>query len=164
MPNGCLIRHLFCQESPTGVERNDPATIIVGRASKILDSDQDLLAVKSASDTDIVSHLFQDHWPTRGKQYHPTDSTAHFREKHVSWIVGAISTIAVAALLIGSIAVLSVVSNQDQQPGWIAGFTVLFALSLVLLSNAKRVEVFAATAAYVAVLVVFMSNNQNQPG
>jgi len=43
------------------------------------------------------------------------------------------------------------------------GLYSLFASSAVLLSNAKRVEIFAATAAYMAVLVVFVSNNQIQP-
>jgi hypothetical protein len=106
-----------------------------------------------------VSRFLQDHWPARGKQFHPTYSTAHFKEKHVSWIVGAISTIIAATLLIGSIVVLNFVKNRDQRLIWIAGFTLLFALSVVLLSSAKRVEVFAATAAYMAVLVVFVSNN-----
>lgn len=138
--------------------------ILVGQAQRVLDSEQDLLALKSALDTDVVSRFLQDHWPARGKQFHPTHSTTYFREKHVSWIVGTISTIAAAALLIGSIAVLNVVTDQNRRLGCIAGFTLLFALSVVLLSNAKRVEVFAATAAYAAVLVVFMSNNQIQPG
>lgn len=41
----------------------------------------------------------------------------------------------------------------------IAAFTVLFAVSVGLLTNAKRVEIFAATAAYAAVLVVFVSGD-----
>lgn len=134
--------------------------VIRGQAEKILNSKQDLLALKSASDTDTISRFLQDNWPSRGKQFHPKHSTAHFKEKNVSWVVGIISTIAAAALLIGSIAVLNIVGNQNRRIGWIAGFTLLFALSVVLLTNAKRVEVFAATAAYVAVLVVFVSNNQ----
>ncbi|CZR63603.1 uncharacterized protein PAC_13500 [Phialocephala subalpina] len=38
-------------------------------------------------------------------------------------------------------------------------FTALFALSVGLLTNAKRVELFASTAAYAVVLVVFISGN-----
>ena len=41
----------------------------------------------------------------------------------------------------------------------IAGFTVLFAASVGLLTNAKRAEMFASTAAYAAVLVVFVSGD-----
>ena len=39
-------------------------------------------------------------------------------------------------------------------------FTVLFAGSVGLLTAASRAEVFAATAAYAAVLVVFVSGNR----
>jgi hypothetical protein len=126
----------------------------------VLDSEQDLLALKSAADTDLISRLLQDHWPSRGKLYNPAHSTSHFQEKHASWAVAAISSVVAAALLIGSIAILNKVSDSGRRIGWIGGFTLLFALSISLLTNARRVEIFAATAAYVAVLVVFVSNNQ----
>lgn len=38
-------------------------------------------------------------------------------------------------------------------------FTTTFAGSVGLLTNASRTEVFAATAAYTAVLVVFLGGN-----
>ena len=38
-------------------------------------------------------------------------------------------------------------------------FMMLFAASVGLLTSARRVEIFAATAAYAAVLVVFVSGN-----
>ena len=41
----------------------------------------------------------------------------------------------------------------------IGNFTVIFAGSVGLLTSASRAEVFAATAAYAAVLVVFVSGN-----
>ena len=37
-------------------------------------------------------------------------------------------------------------------------FTTLFAASVGILTNARRAEVFGATAAYAAVLVVFVSS------
>ena len=40
-------------------------------------------------------------------------------------------------------------------------FTLLFSASCSLLTQAKRQEVFAATAAYAAVLVVFLGNTSN---
>lgn len=129
----------------------------------MLDSEQDLAALKSAADTDLISRLLQDHWPSRGRQFNSSHSTAHFEEKHVTWAVAAISTIIAAGLLIGSIAILNKVSDPGRRIGWIAGFTLLFALSITVLTNARRVEIFAATAAYVAVLVVFVSGNQVAP-
>jgi len=41
----------------------------------------------------------------------------------------------------------------------IAGFTVLFAASVGLLTNARTVEVFGGTAAYAAALVVFVGSD-----
>ncbi|QDS74421.1 hypothetical protein FKW77_005988 [Venturia effusa] len=134
--------------------------ILVRASQKILEHEQDLLAIKSATDTDLVSQLLQDHWPFRGKLLNPSHSTAHFEEKHVTWAVAAITTMIAASLLIGSIATLSKVSSPGRRIAWIAGFTICFALSIAVLTNARRVEIFAATAAYVAVLVVFVSGNQ----
>ena len=46
----------------------------------------------------------------------------------------------------------------------IAAFTLLFGLSLRFLTNAKRAEIYGSSAAYAAVLVVFVSGNLGQPG
>lgn len=43
--------------------------------------------------------------------------------------------------------------------GLIAGYTVAFAMTIGLVTSAKRAEIFAASAAYAAVLVVFVSGN-----
>ncbi|KAF2434200.1 hypothetical protein EJ08DRAFT_676152 [Tothia fuscella] len=81
--------------------------------------------------------------------------------KRVELAVTFISTCAAAVLLIGAILALFFVS--DRKPGArlgiLAGFTMFFALSLAMLTNARRQDVFAATAAYAAVLVVFVSGN-----
>lgn len=49
--------------------------------------------------------------------------------------------------------------NKHALLGMISGWTVLFAACVGLLTNAKRDQIFAATAAYAAVLVVFVSGN-----
>lgn len=66
------------------------------------------------------------------------------------------SFIVAAVLLIGAIATLYFIRNPGARLGTIAAFIVLFALSVSVLPNAKRAEVFAAAAAYAAVLVVFV--------
>ena len=50
-------------------------------------------------------------------------------------------------------------SRPGMKLGLIALFTVLFAAVIPLVTNARRAEVFAACAAYAAVLVVFVSGN-----
>ena len=62
-------------------------------------------------------------------------------------------------LLVGAIVALNYVKNQDRRIALIGLFTILFAGTLGLLTAARRAEVFAATAGYAAVLVVFLSNN-----
>ena len=55
--------------------------------------------------------------------------------------------------------VLSVLDNQSWKVrlGLVALFTSLFALTIGLLTNARRAEMFGSTAAYAAVLVVYVS-------
>lgn len=49
--------------------------------------------------------------------------------------------------------------------GLLVVFTLLFSAAMSLLTKAKRHELFAASAAYCAVLVVFISNFSNDgPG
>lgn len=64
-----------------------------------------------------------------------------------------------AILLIGAIVSLYYVSRPKSKLAMIAIFTILFAASVGTLTSAKRQEVFAASAAYAAVLVVFVSGD-----
>lgn len=52
-------------------------------------------------------------------------------------------------LLIGAVVVLYLVPSSNVRLGLISLFTVLFASSVALLTNARRTEVFGVTAAYV---------------
>ena len=73
--------------------------------------------------------------------------------------VGAVKVILAVVLLFGAIFNLFYVTNEERRLGLIAGYTVAFALCVGLLTNARRSEIFAACAAYSAVLVVFVSGN-----
>ncbi|RMX98427.1 hypothetical protein D0867_12440 [Hortaea werneckii] len=71
--------------------------------------------------------------------------------------VVSISTVTIAAgLLVGGIAALDSAQARNVRLGTLAAFTVAFAAFVGLLTTAKRSEVFAATAAYAAVLVVYV--------
>lgn len=61
------------------------------------------------------------------------------------------------ALLISPVVSLRHVHGDTARLVVIAGFTVLFAGSVAVMTSARRAEVFAATAAYAAVLVVFVN-------
>lgn len=91
------------------------------------------------------------------------DSIAYFSESRLRLAVAIINLILAAVLLFGAIYNLYLVTNNDKRLGLIAGYTVAFAACVGFATNAKRSEVFAACAAYAAVLVVFVSGNLGAP-
>ena len=60
-------------------------------------------------------------------------------------------------LILGPIYFFYFVKNQTAVLGMLSAFVTAFGLSVGLLTSARRAEVFAASAAYAAVLVVFVS-------
>ena len=73
--------------------------------------------------------------------------------------VSFITTFCAATLLFLPITVLRVSSSQQVTLGLIALFVALFAITIMLMTKARRAEVFGACAAYAAVLVVFVSGD-----
>lgn len=71
----------------------------------------------------------------------------YFKETVISRIVGVIAVIVAAGFLIGAIVSLYFVGRMGPRLGIVAAFTVGFAAVVGLLTSAKRVEIFAATAA-----------------
>lgn len=70
-----------------------------------------------------------------------------YDDKLLSTIVFSISTIIASVLPICSVVVLYYVQSPDMKLGLAVAFCACFAIALVLLTNAKKVEVFASTAA-----------------
>ena len=81
-------------------------------------------------------------------------------------VVATVNVLVASILIIGAVVGLYKLRNQPDpiRLGSIAAFTALFSISLGLLTNAKRAEIFAATAAYTAVLVVFISGDLGNSG
>lgn len=132
--------------------------IVSGKDQYMYDDADDLVALRTPTDKDVLSKFLQDHWKPFGKSEQPfPDGTIYFLERHVVHTVAVISTVIAAILLVGAITVLYFITDSGARLGTIACFMVLLALSVSLLTNAKRAEIFAATAAYAAVLVVFVS-------
>ena len=121
---------------------------------------EDLVALRKPADEDILSKFLQDHWAfKKRKTIDPLDRTTVYKGQHVVWTVAAISMLCAAVLLVAAIVSLYIVNNQSAKLGMVAGYTTLFALSIALLTNARRAEIYGAAAAYAAVLVVFISGN-----
>lgn len=64
-----------------------------------------------------------------------------------------------ALLMIGSILALHFVTNQEKRLGLVIAFVVLFAIGMAICTGASRDSIFVGTAAYAAVLIVFVSGN-----
>jgi short-subunit dehydrogenase len=70
-----------------------------------------------------------------------------FEEKSITIAVNVITIIVAAVFLIGSIVGFTFVESRAGKLTMIASFTGAFAASIGLITNARRVEIFAATAA-----------------
>lgn len=99
--------------------------------------------------TRLIQYLFGYYLQDSTRRPAPTSwgPIYYFNDSMVSRIVSLISILLVSALLIGAMSCLYFVSDIGRILGIIAGFTICFALAVGLLTNAKRTEIFAATAA-----------------
>jgi hypothetical protein len=80
-----------------------------------------------------------------------------FSEHGIFWAVAIADVIVSIVLLIGAMVSLFIVTSPTARISMVCGFTALFAVCVGILTKARRHEVFAASAAYAAVLVVFVS-------
>ncbi len=149
-----------------------PFPVLGGVAKSLLDDENDLVALKTPPDLDYLSKFLRQHWPTKVSRESSPQTTdpkliqklleqkepardgvleiGRFNETSVSIAVNAISILIVAMLLIGSITTFTFISAPLTKLVLIAGWTAFFALSVAITTNARRAELFAATAAYVS--------------
>jgi Na+/citrate or Na+/malate symporter len=74
-------------------------------------------------------------------------------------VVTSLSVTIAAFLLACPIVILYFVTNPDARLALVITFIVFFALGISVTTSANRDAIFAATAAYAAVLVVFVSGD-----
>lgn len=75
------------------------------------------------------------------------DQYFEYRDRSIRRVANILSSLISSALLIGAIMTLYFVQSAIVRLGIIAAFTTVFSLVLVLATNARKVEVFAGTAA-----------------
>lgn len=92
----------------------------------------------------------------------------YYAPERVDQLVNAIITAVIFILLILPVVAMYELSNVSQRAspfeaiGILIVFTLLFGMAMSGLTKATRQELFAASAAYCAVLVVFISNFSTQ--
>ena len=88
----------------------------------------------------------------------------YYAPKKVGALINVIITLVIAALLILPVVIMYEVTNIGQRQsaldaiGVLIVFTLIFGMAISALTTARRHELFAASAAYCAVLVVFIGN------
>ncbi|KAG8533930.1 uncharacterized protein KY384_001671 [Bacidia gigantensis] len=135
-----------------------------GRDEQLFDDERDLVAL-APIDTDRLNLFLKSYFgflfKERDIRTKPNaDGLYYFPERRVQYAGLVITTILSAILLIGAIVCLLYTSEKSLGlcVGMLVLFTCLFAAVVGLLTNAKRAEIFMSTAAYAAVLVVFIGN------
>ncbi|ENH63690.1 uncharacterized protein FRV6_15665 [Fusarium oxysporum] len=144
---------------PLKRDRHKPNPILGGRGKDYLDEAEDLVSLKAPTTVDPLSKLLRAYWP--GREELSRDGRrwiSRFDERSITITVALFNILLAMVLLVGSISSLYYVKSPPAILGTICGFTILFALSVGLITNAKRAEIFAGSAAYAAVLVVFVGN------
>ena len=117
----------------------------------------DLVALRVPANQDRLSLFVLNNFGALFKTRSSDGHTAEISERSVANAVALLSSLLSAAVLVGSMVSLCFVRNVYAVLGMVGGRTVLFAGCIGFLTNAKRDQIFAATAAYAAVLVVFVS-------
>jgi hypothetical protein len=121
----------------------------------------DLVTLNATSSTDALSKFLRNHWIFRSRpsETHGNDQIRHFEQRSLTWLVTFCSIVIATILLIGPILILYFVTDPDTRLGLVVLFIVLFAGGIAVSTGASRDSIFGATAAYTAVLVVFVSGD-----
>ena len=89
----------------------------------------------------FIGHHFRKPDPRSQSEY------VEYNSRKIARAASIISTILAAVMLIAPVVILYEISSMRARLGIMAGFTVVFSLCMVGLTNAKRSDIFAATAA-----------------
>ncbi|KKZ67723.1 hypothetical protein EMCG_06590 [[Emmonsia] crescens] len=159
-------RRTFTNADSTGKPQ---IPIILGAMENHLDDGADLCVLAPPMEQDRLTQILEGRLSGlltifKSQSDGDVDYVSH---STVTTIVSTVSIILAAAFLLGAILALYL----ETDPGWrlfiLFLFVVGFAGSLGALTNARRQDIFAGTAAYGAVLVVFVSGdlaNSNNGG
>jgi hypothetical protein len=92
----------------------------------------------------------------------------YYSQSRIEKLVGVIITLLIFVLLVLPVVAMykltSIRKPTFDSVGILVVFTLLFSAAMSLVTKAKRHELFGASAAYCAVLVVFISNFSNAGG
>ncbi|KAF2422990.1 hypothetical protein EJ08DRAFT_725165 [Tothia fuscella] len=135
-----------------------------GTSADLYDDRDDLVVLNVDESPDRLTAFAQNHMTSLFATGETDGQVAYASDVYIARFVVICSILLATFLLIGAIIGLYIVQSPKARLGMIAVFTTLFAFGVGLLTNARRPEIFGATAAYAAVLVVFVSGNLGSAG
>ncbi|KAH6683326.1 hypothetical protein B0J14DRAFT_556574 [Halenospora varia] len=160
------------------MERTDMGNVYLTGEDRSTWSDEewrsDLLSMRTQAADDMFFHWAYD---KLGLWYHQLIGR-HVKsvgpEEHLAGVIvygeeailhstRAATTVLACLLPIASIVLLYKIEDMSKRLGIIAAFTASFSFALVFTTNARMVDIFAATAAYAAVQVVFIGTSTPGP-
>ncbi|CZR64985.1 uncharacterized protein PAC_14885 [Phialocephala subalpina] len=156
------LRNWFFQNT-SGTKNGDKSPHLWGASSTIFSIPRDLVALRVPADQDRLSSFIHNNFGAFFQTSAADGRTTYTSEKAISRFVAILSTILAAVMLFGAIISLYAVKSEKALLGMLSGWTASFAACVGLLTNARRDQVFGATAAHAAVLVVFVSGNLGGP-
>jgi len=153
-PNSCDVEFLRKWFS----DKNMGDFPLVGRDSGLWESSNpsDLIALKVRRAEDPLGTLFLSraylwwHSCIGHRMKKPFDEEAQYFEysdRKILRVANIFGSIISSGLLVGSILALYFVDNMLVRLGIVAAFTQVFSMVLILVTSARKVEIFAATAA-----------------
>jgi len=132
--------------------------------------EKDLVALSSAHvDRDAFSLWFINTFTQLTNRYWPrwfrnrtlsttSQGLTEFSDTKLTTFINFISSMIAAALPAASIFILQALNTLTARLGAIMGLSMLFTAAISVFTGGRRIEMFAATVAYAAVLVVFVGN------
>ncbi|KAI5865961.1 hypothetical protein GGS23DRAFT_362489 [Durotheca rogersii] len=137
----------------------DHSRLLAGPDESRLKNKKELLALNPPSEKDLITQMIRSHPGFLPKEISPDGKREYTNEKVIGRVAAILSVSLAIGLMLGAIFSLRAVQSDGGRIGLIVAFTVTFAVTVGILTDAKRAEVFASSAAYAAVLVVFVSGD-----
>ncbi|KAK6952447.1 hypothetical protein Daesc_006984 [Daldinia eschscholtzii] len=150
------------------LDDDSKASFLIGKDHKTWSDKEtlkDLITVGPVESLDMISQFLVRLYLTLkynvlGKFFQENDNIIHFEGSQLLLPTKVLSVVLSSLLPIAAISVLYLVQSMWRRLLILAGFTSAFSLVLSLINaESKRSELFSATAAFTAVLVVFIGTN-----
>ncbi|KUJ15788.1 uncharacterized protein LY89DRAFT_719498 [Mollisia scopiformis] len=109
-----------------------------------------------------VFHLLERFWrrfkkpeTSNTEEQVPASNLYHYSDSHIIGTIDVMGTVIASMIPLVSIVILYFIRNLGARLGVVCAFTLLFSTGLALVTKARRIEIFACTAAFASVQVVF---------